>query len=233
LDALRSQTVPFAELVVWCNDVRHIPAEEPRQHESFVYCTKNWGVWPRFFFGLHLDVDYVAVFDDDTIPGHRWFENCLATLQKTGPAVLGACGIGFKDGTREQVICLGWKYPCDQIVEADIVGHAWFFPRDLLREFPDAPRFLKNPTCGEDYYLSVVAQRRGMKTYCPSHPPDQPELWGASQDAMQLGSDDVALWRQSGAVEDKWRAHDLYRRIGWEPDAVSGSDDQVQLRGIR
>ena len=53
---------------------------------------RNWGVWPRFLFCAEFKSEYVCVFDDDTIPGSRWIENCLKTMNST-PGLLGANGV--------------------------------------------------------------------------------------------------------------------------------------------
>ena len=53
--------------------------------------THNYGVWARFAFALNVDTEYICVFDDDTIPGSKWFENCLNTM-KTHEGLLGTSG---------------------------------------------------------------------------------------------------------------------------------------------
>lgn len=228
LHALRAQTVPYEELLIWgneehCLDLVHHPklgdgvCLDLNSNESTIACSKNWGVWPRFAMAQFMEVDYVAVFDDDTIPGKRWFQNCLDTIARTGPALLGSCGVSFKDGKRDEPVFLGWKWPLEQAVFSDIVGHAWFFPRGLLRNIGFAP-FLDWPTFGEDYWLSVEAQAIGLPTICPPHPPDDPELWGSLQG--ELGNDVHALYRQVGECENKLRAHNLYVGMGWRANAL-------------
>jgi len=150
-------------------------------------------------------------------------------MAATGPAVLGSCGVAFADGQRDKACGLGWKLPHTAAVFSDIVGHAWFFPRGLLRTIGMAP-FAGRPTCGEDYWLSVEAQAIGLPTVCPPHPPDQPELWGSLQG--ELGNDPQALYRQVGACEDKALAHQLYVGMGWQPDALASHDGQVLVREI-
>jgi GT2 family glycosyltransferase len=58
-------------------------------------CNKNLGVWARFAYALNASTEYVCIFDDDTIPGNRWLENCLNTIQ-THNGLLGTAGIRFK-----------------------------------------------------------------------------------------------------------------------------------------
>jgi hypothetical protein len=231
LAAIRRQTVPYKELVVWANyDACHENslflseafssiAETPSA--SLIRCSKNWGVWPRFVATTFLDCEYYAVFDDDTMPGHDWLLNCLDTLDalKTDPLVkdwrmslLGTCGILFPDGTRDSAVGVGWKYPSNETMIADLIGHAWFFSRELAKEFVVCHDY--GPSCGEDYALSYLARKHGGAVCCPPHPPEQRELWGSLR-GMELGCDDVALWRQPGEPEKKQFVHDSLRANGW------------------
>ena len=56
------------------------------------FCNKNLGVWARFAYAINADTEYICVFDDDTIPGKKWFENCLETM-KTHRGLLGCRGV--------------------------------------------------------------------------------------------------------------------------------------------
>ena len=235
LDALRSQTVPYTELVIYSNAAENLPPLVGTQDNESVMgaCGRNFGVWPRFSLAWHLQTAYVAVFDDDAIPGKKWLENCLAMLDRCGPCLVGSVGVVFPDRHREGRGYVGWKLPSDKIIRADLVGHSWFMPRDLLRDMMDAPLGLMHDTAGEDYWLSYSAQKRGMPVVCPPHPPDDKELWGASDDAMQLGSDDVALWTKPGEEEKKTSVHELLLGLGWQPQASSRTaDGGIELKAV-
>lgn len=233
LQAIRTQSVPFHELVVWGNDCNNSGGGYPdliKPKESYVLTyDKNWGVWPRFLIGLQMESDYIAVFDDDTIPGRNWFENCFKVLDACGPTLLGSCGVVFPTGEREPAVGLGWKAPCDDTVAVDIVGHAWFFHRDLLRDFAQAPPSIKFHTAGEDYWLSYCAQRRGMAVACPPHPENNKEMWGSLY-GLQLGTDGHAIYAQPGEPEKKAHVHNVLRAIGWRPNAASMMPDGEQVK---
>ena len=53
----------------------------------------NGGVWKRFEFAEEIcKSPYICIFDDDTIPGARWFENChMNMMQQRGIYVTNAC----------------------------------------------------------------------------------------------------------------------------------------------
>jgi hypothetical protein len=226
IEAIRSQTVAPEEVVVWNN------GEALGEYEgvTIVNAGKNWGVWPRFAFAQFLAGDYVAVFDDDTIPGRKWFENCLTVMKTaTGDAVLGTCGLTFDGGERAKPRCWGWKNPMPDAVRVDIVGHAWFFPKWLSREYAGKIPIDRFDTAGEDYFMSVVAQESMTGTYCPPHPPDDRELWGSLY-GMELGLDDVALCRMSEEAVKKDAVHRRYIQQGWRPLDMPSEEFHVAIR---
>lgn len=235
LDALRAQTVPYSELVVYSNAAENLPPlADMRDNESVIgACGRNFGVWPRFTLGWHLKTEFVAIFDDDAIPGPKWLESCLETLDRCGPALCGSVGVVFPDRHRDGRGYCGWKLPTDRIIRADIVGHSWFMPRDLLRDMLNAPSGLMHDTAGEDYWLSYSAQKRGMLVVCPPHPENDTQRWGVSPDAMQLGSDDVALWNQPGEEERKASVHELLLGMGWQPSASTRTaNGGIELKAV-
>jgi hypothetical protein len=77
-------------------------------------------------------------------------------------------------------------------MEVDIVGHSWFFSRDMLSVFW---RELPNPNdkfVGEDMHFSHMIQKyTDMKTYVPPHPVSDNSLWGSLK-GFQYGGDGAA-----------------------------------------
>lgn len=227
LKAVRAQTQPASKIFIWHNSVPGIVLD-PKLVEGLTVVTANpnMGVWPRFLIGMELGTKYVCVFDDDTIPGHRWFENCLLTM-KTHRGVLGTVGVTFKNETRQgkykgdSWTRVGWPNPNEKPVEVDIVGHSWFFERDWLRAYANEPR-RGYSTCGEDYHLSVSAQKQlKLKTYVPAHPKDHTEWWGSLK-GMQLGTDDAALYKITSETTKKAQTHSAYVSKGWKPLCMRG-----------
>lgn len=147
----------------------------------------NWGVWARFAFALNAKTKYVCILDDDTIPGNRWFENCLNTMT-THRGLLGTRGVIFRpDGNYHDNQGVGWETANEEVTQVDIIGHSWFFEREWLaaywRELPD-PRFF---VAGEDIHFSYTIQKYlGLNSYVPLHPKNDKSLWGSLK-ACELG----------------------------------------------
>ena len=98
IDAIRSQTRKPKQIWVWVN---HHEDNSNFDHSSLgadrVFLNDhNWKFYGRFAAALLADTEYVAIFDDDTIPGERWFENCLDTM-RVKEGILGSAGIILKN----------------------------------------------------------------------------------------------------------------------------------------
>jgi hypothetical protein len=81
----------------------------------------------------------------------------------------------------------------EEVVEVDIVGHSWFFARDLLSVmWRELPAEHWSMLCGEDIHFSYMLQKyTDLKTYVPPHPKDDTRMW-SSLKAIQYGADQYA-----------------------------------------
>lgn len=210
IEALKNQTIPPTEILIWYNnpggeyEINHnIPDDIP-----VAYCNANLGVWARFTFALMAKNPYICVFDDDTIPGSKWFENCLNTIQVNN-GLLGTIGLIYpnprpphESSYNEHYYRVGWDGNNDRTVQVDFVGHAWFFRREWLsymfRELPHP----KYNLCGEDMHFSYMLQKYGgIKTFVPPHPANNKEMWGSIK-GWEYGVGKTALWENNHPILD-------------------------------
>lgn len=212
LEAVQSQTVKPSEIFIWQNGNEFDIPQNVYRHATVIRSSSNLGVWARFAFALNADAEYICVFDDDTIPGSMWFENCLSTMEKT-PGLLGARGLRFKSPSsyrwHEE---FGWNSPNEQTEIVDIVGHSWFFKREWLASFwQELGNSQKHPRAGEDIHFSYAIQKHlGLSTYVPPHPAGQEKLWGSTpQRAIELGGSDVAI---SGTLKSRKAFQENFNR---------------------
>ena len=83
IEAIRAQTTKPAQIWLWVN------AHEDNEGFDFksldidriFHNDYNWKFYGRFAAALLADTEYIAIFDDDTVPGARWFENCVSTME--------------------------------------------------------------------------------------------------------------------------------------------------------
>lgn len=196
--AIANQTLKPKHIFIWQNkgdfqDFQPLNNDISKQCVTTISNT-NFGVWARFAYALNCRTEYVCVFDDDTIPGSKWLENCYNTIQEKN-GLLGTIGVIFKDLDYTNYIRHGWANPNEKTEQVDIVGHSWFFKREWLgaywRECEIPYHFLS----GEDVHFSYAIQKYlGLNTYVPPHPIQDKEMWGSYDDtAYSLGVDKVAI----------------------------------------
>lgn len=198
IDAILNQTIKPKNIYIWNNGNQSIDLSEYKQNPNIRVFDNNanYGVWSRFLIGFLASTEYICIFDDDTIPGPKWLENCYNTIQ-THNGLLGTIGVKFITKTSYQPIQrYGWANPNEDVVEVDIVGHAWFFRREWLstfwRELPDIDQ---SPIVGEDIHFSYTLKKYlGLSTYVPPHPANDKSMWGSMPElAWKIGQDSAAI----------------------------------------
>ena len=220
LAALRDQTIPPKQIIIWRNFAEGYDfPEDIRADKSIIImdCSRNMGVWPRFAAGLLANTEFVAVFDDDTVPGRKWFENCLETMKRVN-GLLGTIGMTFHPGSIQyNSFChrIGWDGPQFDVHEVDMVCHAWFFRRAWLPElFNIVPDYDMMFRMGEDMGLSYAFQQIGIRTYVPPHPPMDYDMYGSHPEkARQYGSDSVAIWVSGVNFDEMFH---FYKKKGFQ-----------------
>ena len=199
--AIKNQTVQPEAIIIWYNK-----PEDSQQYDlsglgaKIILCDHNYKFHGRFSAALLARTKYVAIFDDDTMPGTKWFENCLESMNKK-PGIYGASGVVLHSDQYTPNHKVGWNgaFVNEEIVEVDLVGHAWFLERDVLKYlWMESPYSWDN---GEDMQLSFFAQKYGnVKTYVPPHPASQRQLWGSTR-GMEYGNDSKASWRKTSHMQ--------------------------------
>ena len=94
LDAIKNQTLRPRRIFLYQDAVK--PGEQKvvidekilEQFDDYEIAETNGGVWKRFEYAAKKTLSpYVCIFDDDTIPGSRWLENCHMHMEQKGGGV--------------------------------------------------------------------------------------------------------------------------------------------------
>tara|TARA_R110001592_G_scaffold338511_1_gene625602 strand:+ start:369 stop:1931 length:1563 start_codon:yes stop_codon:yes gene_type:complete len=194
LRSLKNQTIKPDEIWIWVNyheDNRDVDFSK-FDCDRVIKNNYNWKFYGRFAGALLSSNKYIAMFDDDTIPGSMWLENCLSTM-KTHEGVLGGAGVILPGDRYYGHTRYGWSSENQEVVEVDLVGHAWFFKREWLKYlWMEKPFTWEN---GEDIQFSYCVQKYGgIRTYCPPHPKENRELF-SSLKGYEMGVDEKATSR--------------------------------------
>ena len=237
IDAVRGQSVPSSVNWAWANE----PPDElsarlrSARLDRVVTCSQNAYFHCRFALALLAPTEYVAIFDDDSIPGCDWFANCLETMAHT-PGILGTAGLvlhdlGYGCPNYANRTMHGWQRPSDQAVEVDLVGQAWFLRTEWVRYL-----FAERPvtgTNGEDIELAARAWRLArIRSFCPPHPAGNRSRWGSTR-GMELGVDQVAssITRPNHLAERE-RIVEAEIAAGWRPLCMRAGQ-RTQETGVR
>ena len=203
VEALRSQTIKPAQIWLWVNYHEDNKDFDPKTLgvDRVFKNDFNWKFYGRFAAALLADTEYVAIYDDDTVPGKKWHENCLNTM-KTHEGILGSAGIILKDKYYVAYDRCGWPTQNKETTEVDLVGHAWFFKREWLRYlWQEKPTTWDN---GEDIQFAFMAKiHGGIPTYCPPHPPEDKDFHGSIL-GNELGIDSKATSTNSAVSHQRF-----------------------------
>jgi len=187
INAIKSQSIPPKSIIIWNNGNKDIDLTKYKNDPFFKVfdCNYNSGVWSRFIISQLADTEYVCIFDDDTIPGHNWFKNCMDCM-KEKEALYGTIGVIFKDTNKYDVYKrYGWdsNNNGNNIVSkpVDIVGHSWFFKKEWISFFTrEPPKVNEYFSVGEDITFSFMLQKyANIATYVPPHPNNDLSLFGS------------------------------------------------------
>lgn len=217
MNAIKSQTIQPTEILVWENGCEQVPSHL-RDGLTISKSTKNFGVWARFAYALNSESEYICIFDDDTIPGSKWLENCLTTMGQT-PGLLGTRGIIFDNRFSYSMYSdVGVHSPNETTRQVDIVGHSWFFKKVWLEKFwSEFSNKFPDILAGEDIHFSYALQKHlGLPTLVPKHPKNDLEFWGSLPNfANDFGQDKESISLKPKSLRKFEKALQHYRNLGF------------------
>ena len=161
---------------VWYNKVDGVMQPNPKDDRIKTYrCNWNTTFFGRFTIPLLCRTPYIAMFDDDMVPGKDWFKNCIENIEKRD-GILGGSGIQVHSKSYRPNTVIGWNgVKSTKPIDVDLVGHAWFFRQETAKNM-----WLEKPPSwdnGEDMFFSYMSQKNGIPTYVPEHNPSDIETW--------------------------------------------------------
>ena len=193
--AIKAQSIPVSDIWLWYNKGNKPQMEVPGIKTAM--CNHNFKFFGRFAFAMLAQTEYVAIFDDDTIPGKNWFKHCLNAMTDVN-GLLGTTGIQLTKKMYGNHIKVGWNGthgPNESIERVDLIGHAWFLKKEWLKYmWYEEPVSWDN---GEDIHLSYSIKKFGnIESYVIPHPKEDFSVWGSTK-GSDYGSDDNASWKKN------------------------------------
>lgn len=169
LKAIKDQSIPPDQVWLWINYHDDFSKNFPdvSGFDRVISNNFNWKYFGRFTIALMAQTKYIALFDDDTIPGPKWFENAINTHNQTNGVIGGVGLIQHDKTTYMNHTRYGWPSGNTETTKVDLVGHAWFFTKEHLRCFwSEEPVTYET---AEDMHLSFTCQKSGFGTFVPPH----------------------------------------------------------------
>jgi hypothetical protein len=153
IENILAQTLP-SNIIIWQNE-NHIDITPLKKKYNFthVHSTHNHKFHGRFTLPLLVNTPYVCVFDDDTMPGPKWYEKCKRSCEEKN-AIIGRNGRIILKNFRQQ-----GPIPKGNDIKVDFVGHSWFFKREWIHHMWKQPAYsFEN---GEDIHFCAAAKIHG------------------------------------------------------------------------
>jgi hypothetical protein len=189
IESLRCQSLNPLNIWLWAD--RH-PLNNHKTYDYLdidkLFLTNcGSGVYGRFSAALLVSTEYVAILDDDMIPGRRYLENCLTTCVATD-AIVAAAGVQFLS-SEQYLPCdrFGWTARTAKVMPVDVGCNGWFLRKEWVKYLWMEPPY--DWTNGEDMQLSFLAQKYGgISTVTPAQATEE-----FCATTSILGRDEVAL----------------------------------------
>jgi len=162
---LKEQTHPPSRIIVW-ND--NDGSEKDLHIKGIEIINTNSNEWHNcgsFLIAYFCTTDYVAIIDDDRLPGKRWLDFCVKNIKSQKHIYTG---FGIKLRTNKysgRVEVKGMVSKEKKFVEVDMAGNIYFFPKNAI-----LPMFSKRPPFWDhisDLHFSFMARKVGYKIYVP------------------------------------------------------------------
>lgn len=185
----------------------------------------HFGRYFRMSLARNVTTRYVAILDEDTIPGRRWLERTVLALMEEdeaagaegqalpfGAAVLAGAGSVLASDDPADVRLVGPELPRDEPVSVDFGRQSWVFSAALARIADGIPRVGGSPVAF-GFAMSAAAAAAGLPTVVLDYGVDRDDWLATAEQALVSPAQDV------------YAAYANYRGVGWEPSfAAQGTN---------
>ena len=214
INAIKNQTIKPKNIYIWQNN-NHINIDKYRKlGVKLIKSDENFKFHGRFAFGLLMQTEYVAIFDDDIIPGKKWLENCIK-LSKEKNCIVGQNGRIYQPSPKKRFIGVGPKKDQDYgntPHKVHLVGHCWVFKKEWLKYmWRQLPFSYEN---GEDIHFCFCAKLFGnIDSYVAgqSNNDNKGDITN-----NQYAADKHASWKLGGHQKTRFMICDKFMSIGWK-----------------
>lgn len=205
LAAIRGQSMIPREIIIILNE-KHMSESDVRDIAGpnvKIICSDINSLYSRWALAYIAEGDYVAVFDDDVIPGEYWIDNAIRACRCYN-ALVGSQGRIFnRKGKHEffKIVTPDVDAKDENIIscsETDIfcdwVCNSYLFKREWVGNILGQVRYRDSYKTFDDIQLSVsLFINGGIRCITPMQPVYEKRLHGSLR--REYGSDAYAIWK--------------------------------------
>jgi hypothetical protein len=198
----------------------------------------DMGPWMRWGIASQCRTEFVAILDDDCMPGPRWFELALQRLQSAGEHDIIACGgLLYGSDRADDMRPVGPEAPPVEEVEVDIGRGGWMMRADTARRIATTVPVVDLLSTG--LHVSAVVQELGGLVIVLPYGRDH-ATWGMlegpkSDNSMTARINEEHRNGQAPGDASSLRAdlYSAYRQQGWTPWCVLLADSAAAADTVR
>lgn len=211
--AIAQQTRPPTSVAAYVNPPM-VAAQPgvPILDEEVLSLMINWrnsvndGAWPRFYKAYELSTEYVAILDDDAIPGPAWLEEAIRAVSERNVCVAVTGALVDQD---LNVHIVGPGSDSEETV-VDFGRQGWVFKREWINHFMLHQR-LGHRNYGWGVHMASALQSVNIPTVVLPYKNDDQETWGTIHPEEVDGMRNIAEYDQL-----RRQVMTQYRDVGWQ-----------------
>lgn len=217
VEALRRQSVHAAQ--VWVH-VDGLTGHDERTlarmtcHRTSVHFGRHF----RVALARNVTTRYVAILDEDALPGRRFLERCVGALMEVeaesgpaGAAVIAGAGSVLTGDDPAAVRVVGPEMPRDEPAVVDFGRQSWVFDARVAHA-ADTAASVGNSAIAFGIRMAVGARIAGIPTVVLDY--------GVDRDAWPI----LAESRVVSASQDVYLAYEAQRSMGWMPGGLDAGE---------
>lgn len=237
LRAIAASSVRPVGMVAWVNpsEIGQFPAHVLRDLEQVapIYPTADMGPWMRWAIAGQCATKYVAVLDDDCLPGPKWFQAAIERLDVAGESdVVVAAGAIYNSDNPSDMQLLGPEQIPQTEQGPDIGRGGWIMRSHVARQIANTMRYSEILSTGI-HVASVVQSMDGSHILLP-YSADRTTygMLEAPRTENSISTRLAAIASVDPEVQTPEAIREIayyaYRDDGWMPLVVASSEETVR-----
>ncbi len=181
----------------------------------------NRGPWPRFMLAMQATTKFVAILDDDVVPGSQWIEQCTKLCEQHD-VIISVSGVIYTEDRWDAVYEIGPLNPNEQTARVDAGRQGWFMRTDTLWKLMQSRPLSQNSNTGWDIHIAAMAKAHDIPMIVL---PYTAETAGS---VVMPADDEHSLSNALNSATLRDTVYRAYRAEGWTPGVVEDAQQGAE-----